>query len=58
MYKLLWEHGVRSLIDLVGEGGDEESGNNVTIINDNSNNNNSNNTNMQVLNIITIFMKA
>lgn len=40
MYKLLWERGVRSLTDLVGEGGDEESGNNVTMISDNSDDNN------------------
>lgn len=42
MYKLLWEHGVRSLSALVGEGGDEESGNNVTIVSDNSDDNNNN----------------
>ena len=39
---LLWEHGVRSLTDLIREGGDEESGYNVTIINNNSNNNKNN----------------
>lgn len=44
MYKLLWEHGVRSLTDLEGEGGDEESEKNVTMISDNSNNNSNNNS--------------
>lgn len=37
---LLWEHGVRILTDLIREGRDEESGNNVTISNNSNNNNN------------------